>query len=172
MFINTVTLQQCTEAEIRASFPNVSFAHPFVAPDGYAVLFQSPKPDYNPVTHTVVEGGPQLTVKGHWEQTWVLQPIYQTPEQEAAALAADAEAKRIAAIPYDVSMRQASLALLNAGLLDDVEALVATLPRAYQIEWERASKVQRDNPLVEIVRQQQGMTTVQIDDLFTLAATL
>lgn len=71
-----------------------------------------------------------------------------------------------------VTMRQASLALLNAGLLDDVEALVATLPRAYQIEWERASTVQRDNPLVEIVRQQQGMTSGQIDDLFTLAATL
>ena len=62
-------------------------------------------------------------------------------------------------------MRQASLALLNAGLLDDVEALVATLPRAYQIEWERASVVQRDNQLVEIVRQQQGMTAGQIDDL-------
>ena len=57
-------------------------------------------------------------------------------------------------------------------MLDDVEALVATLPRAYQIEWERASTVQRDNPLVEIVRQQQGMTNAQIDDLFTLAATL
>lgn len=71
-----------------------------------------------------------------------------------------------------VTMRQASLALLNAGLLDDVEALVATLPRAYQIEWERASVVQRDNQLVEIVRQQQGMTAGQIDDLFALAATL
>lgn len=71
-----------------------------------------------------------------------------------------------------VTMRQASLALLNAGLLDDVEALVATLPRAYQIEWERASTVQRDNQLVEIVRQQQGMTHAQIDDLFAQAATL
>ena len=71
-----------------------------------------------------------------------------------------------------VTMRQASLALLNAGLLDDVESLVATLPRAYQIEWERASVVQRDNQLVEIVRQQQGMTSGQIDDLFALAATL
>lgn len=71
-----------------------------------------------------------------------------------------------------VTMRQASLALLNAGLLDNVEALVATLPRAYQIEWERASVVHRDNQLVEIVRQQQGMTHAQIDDLFVLAATL
>lgn len=96
MFINTVTLQQCTEADIRASFPNVSFAHPFVVPEGYAVLFQAPKPEHNPVTHTVVEGTPQLTFKGHWEQTWVLQPIYQTPEQEAAALAAAAQEASLA----------------------------------------------------------------------------
>lgn len=75
-------------------------------------------------------------------------------------------------VPQTVTMRQASLTLLEAGLLDDVEALVATLPRAYQIEWERASTVERTNPLVEIVRQQKGMTTRQIDDLFVAAATL
>jgi hypothetical protein len=69
-------------------------------------------------------------------------------------------------------MRQAARALLDADLLDDVEALVATLPRAYQIDWERASVVERSNPLVEIVRQQKSMTDAQIDDLFITAATL
>jgi hypothetical protein len=75
-------------------------------------------------------------------------------------------------VPQQVTMRQACLALENAGLLDEVEALVATLPRPYQIEWERASVVQRDNALVEVVRQQQGMTVEQIDDLFRQAETL
>lgn len=75
-------------------------------------------------------------------------------------------------VPQSVTMRQASLALLGADLLDDVEALVATLPRAYQIEWERASTVERSNPLVEVVRQQKSMTDAQIDDLFITAATL
>ena len=74
--------------------------------------------------------------------------------------------------PQSVTMRQASLALLGADLLDDVEALVATLPRAYQIEWQRASTVERGNQLVEIVRQQKSMTDDQIDELFTTAATL
>ena len=67
---------------------------------------------------------------------------------------------------------QASIALEIAGLLDDVEAIVATLPRIYQIEWQRASVVARDNALVEIVRQQQAMTTEQIDTLFINANSL
>lgn len=78
----------------------------------------------------------------------------------------------IVPVPQSVTMRQAARALLDADLLDDVEALVATLPRAYQIDWERASVVERSNPLVEIVRQQKSMTDAQIDDLFITAATL
>lgn len=76
------------------------------------------------------------------------------------------------AVPAQVTMRQACLALENAGILDDVEALVLTLPRPYQIEWQRASTVERNNALVEVVRQQQAMTVEQIDDLFRLAVTL
>lgn len=75
-------------------------------------------------------------------------------------------------VPTSVTMRQACLALENAGILDDVEALVATLPRPYQIEWQRASMVERTNQLVEVVRQQQGMAVQQIDDMFIQAATL
>jgi hypothetical protein len=75
-------------------------------------------------------------------------------------------------IPQSVTMRQASIQLELDGLLDDVEAIVAVLPRVYQIEWQRASMVTRDNPLVEMVRQQQGMTSEQIDALFVAAAAL
>ena len=75
-------------------------------------------------------------------------------------------------VPQTVTMRQASIALELAGLLDDVEAIVATLPRIYQIEWQRASVVLRDNPLVEMVRQEHGMTEAQIDDLFIAASAL
>lgn len=75
-------------------------------------------------------------------------------------------------VPQQVTMRQACIQLEADGLLDDVEAVVATLPRIYQIEWQRTSVVLRDNPLVEIVRQQQGMTPEQIDTLFINASTL
>ena len=95
-----------------------------------------------------------------------------TPEEEAEWDAMEvAEAARYKG-PSKVTMRQASIALELAGLLDDVEAIVATLPRIYQIEWQRASVVLRDNSLVEMVREQQGMTTEQIDALFVTASTL
>lgn len=172
MYINTTTFTKHTESEIRAAFPNVSFPQPFVAPDGYAYIFPAPKPEYNLVTQSVRETTPELTVLGHWEQRWEVVELFETQEDRDTAIAADAEAKRLASVPQSVTMRQAARALLDAGLLDDVEALVATLPRAYQIDWERASVVERSNPLVEIVRQQKSMSEADIDDLFITAATL
>lgn len=172
MYINTTTFQQCSESEIRAANPNTSFPSPFIPPDDYAYVFPAPRPTYNPVTQAVRETTPELTVLGHWEQRWEVVELFETQEDRDTAIAADAEAKRLASVPQSVTMRQAARALLDAGLLDDVEALVATLPRAYQIDWEKASVVERSNPLVEIVRQQKSMTDTQIDDLFITAATL
>ena len=75
-------------------------------------------------------------------------------------------------VPQQVTMRQARLALLSAGLLDDVEVVIAAAGRAAQLEWEYAAMVDRSNPAVAIVQQQQGMTDAQIDDLFREAAKL
>ncbi len=75
-------------------------------------------------------------------------------------------------VPQFVTMRQAVLALLDADMLDDIEAIVAALPRRYQLEWEPAANVYRDNALVEAVRHQKSMTNEQIDDLFIAAFAL
>lgn len=69
-------------------------------------------------------------------------------------------------------MRQARLALLGAGLLDDVEAVISAAGRVAQIEWEYAAVVDRSNPAVAAVQQQQALTDAQIDDLFREAAKL
>ena len=73
-------------------------------------------------------------------------------------------------VPQQVTMRQARLALLGAGLLDDVEVVIAAAGRAAQLEWEYASTVDRDSPVIAVVQQQQAMTEAQIDDLFREAA--
>ena len=73
-------------------------------------------------------------------------------------------------VPQQVTMRQARLELLSRDLLDDVDAVIAVAGRAAQIEWEYASTVARDNPVIAVVQQQQGMTDEQIDDLFREAA--
>ena len=75
-------------------------------------------------------------------------------------------------VPQQVTMRQARLALLNAGLLDDVEVVVAAAGREAQLEWEYAAVVDRSNQAVAAVQQQEALTDAQIDDLFRKAAKL
>lgn len=79
-------------------------------------------------------------------------------------------------VPASVSMRQARLAMLHAGILDDVEALIQNMPgddgRAARIDWEFAQDVRRDWHLVGALGSQLGMTADQIDDLFIYAGSI
>lgn len=79
-------------------------------------------------------------------------------------------------VPASVTMRQARLALLGVGLLDDVEAAIATLPspqkEAAKIEWEYSQEVQRSNGFVSVLAPMLGMTAEQIDALFIQASNL
>ena len=75
------------------------------------------------------------------------------------------------AVPSTITMRQARLQLLEVGLLDDVEALVA-LDRKSQIEWEYANEVYRQSSLIELVKEAMSLTDEQIDDMFLSASKL
>ena len=74
-------------------------------------------------------------------------------------------------IPKVITMRQARLQLLEVGLLDDVEALVA-LDRKSQIEWEYANEVYRQSQLIDLVKETISLTDEQIDDMFLSASKL
>ena len=74
-------------------------------------------------------------------------------------------------IPQVITMRQARLQLLEVGLLDDVEALVA-LDRKSQIEWEYASEVYKQSTLIEAVKGALNLTDTQIDNMFIEASKL
>lgn len=78
--------------------------------------------------------------------------------------------------PTKVTMRQARLALLGAGLLPQVDAAVAAITgaagEAARIEWEYALTVERDSPLVASLTAALGLTGTQLDELFTQAAAL
>lgn len=69
-----------------------------------------------------------------------------------------------------VTMRQARLALLAAGLLDAVEAAVGRAERPVQIEWEYATVVERNSPLVVTIAAGLGLDAAAIDALFADAA--
>ena len=74
--------------------------------------------------------------------------------------------------PTVVSMRQARLALLQAGLLATVDAAVAAGGDADKITWEYATEVDRNSPLVTNMALALNLTEQDLDNLFTLAATL
>lgn len=77
----------------------------------------------------------------------------------------------------EVSMRQARLALLGAGLLNAVGTALSGIKdpmarQAAQIEWEYSTTVHRHGALVGQLAPALGITDSQLDDLFTQAATL
>ena len=103
---------------------------------------------------------------------------FATPLTEYEVLIAEVEAAIVPyvppppVIPQSITIRQARLALLGAGLLDTVNAGMAGMGQSAQIEWEFASEVQRSNPLIGAMAAALGMTDAQLDDLFTLGSTL
>lgn len=79
-------------------------------------------------------------------------------------------------VPEVVTMRQARLALLGAGLLAQVNTAVANMPGtegdAARIEWEYAQEVRRDSPLVAALSVALGLTDETLDNLYKVAAGL
>lgn len=79
----------------------------------------------------------------------------------------------IVVVPEAVTQRQARLALLSAGLLAGVQPAIDNLPspqkEAAQIEWDYASIIKRDSPLIDSIGGALGLTEGQIDALFIAA---
>lgn len=69
-----------------------------------------------------------------------------------------------------LSMRQARLALLDAGLLDEVEAAITT--PSDRIWWDYSTTVERNHPLVDAVLTALGKTETEIDVMFIAAVLL
>ena len=82
----------------------------------------------------------------------------------------------VVAVPEVVTMRQARLALLGAGLLAQVNTAVANMPGAEgdaaRIEWEYAQEVRRDSPLVAALSEILGLTDEALDNLYRTAVGL
>lgn len=79
-------------------------------------------------------------------------------------------------VPAAITMRQARLALLGAGLLAQVNDAVAAMGgaagSAARIEWEYAQEVSRNSLLVSYLSAALGLSAAQLDDLFIQASML
>lgn len=91
-----------------------------------------------------------------------------TPEEVAVWEASRAKLL----IPQSVSRFQARAALHLAGLLDTVEAIMAspTTPVLAKLAWADAQEFKRNSPSLLGIAGAIGLTDAQLDDLFTTAA--
>ena len=77
-------------------------------------------------------------------------------------------------VPTEVSRFQARAALLQAGLLDDIEAYMAdpATDPFVRLAWQDAQVFKRNSPTVLSLQPLLGLTDGQLDDLFRFAATI
>ena len=112
-------------------------------------------------------GGETLTPDPERRVVGVVRAVVAWTADEIAAY-------RKSLVPEIVTMRQARLALLAAGLLDDVEAALSGMDgaqgQAAKIEWEYSQEVWRSKPFVQMLGAAIGLSELQIDDLFITAA--
>lgn len=81
-----------------------------------------------------------------------------------------------APIGATVSMRQARLALNEAGLLAAVQTAINALPEPdrtrAQISWDSAAEVNRDDAITQMLAAALSLSPAQLDNLFAAAAAI
>lgn len=155
-----------TLAELRAEHPQTSFPHTLspelLADFGVQQVQEVPAPDYDPLTQDRDEL-PPTNISGVWTQQW---QVVAASLEDVAVRLANWRAQMVC------SKAQGQLALLQAGLLDAVQAWVAGQERAVQLEYLARGEWRRDWPLVIGAGAAMGLSEAQLDGLFALAATL
>ena len=111
--------------------------------------------------------GPKMT---SWDEEKLGPLDLQAIEDRATAILT-----RPAAIPVpkSISKAQGMMALYNAGLLDDVETVISSHDyRPVRIWFDNANEWNRDNPYIQALGQELGMSAGFMDELFRSAALL
>jgi hypothetical protein len=103
-------------------------------------------------------------------------PYVPTKEELDAIAAEEAERVRLASVPQSVTMRQARLALLGAGMLPAVNAAINAMTGAQKeaaaIEWEYSQSVDRHRGLVLALGTSLGLDALAMDNMFIAASKL
>lgn len=141
-------------------------ANPAVAGLAFGFALESRYPTAYPVFYGTCADDADTSLPG------VLEVIDQAGYE--AALAGEMTARRAKLV---VTMRQARRALLDAGLLDQVDAAIAAIAdaterRQAEIDWEYATTVERLWPWVQTLGAALGLSAEDLDALFEQAATL
>lgn len=71
-----------------------------------------------------------------------------------------------------VSKFQAKAALLQSGLLDSTREAIENADAMTQLAWSDAQEFRRSSPMISTLAVALGLTEIQVDDLFKVAATI
>lgn len=164
LFKDEVITYPYSIAQLRKDNPQVSF--PRDIPDerlgewGVYRVAKVAQPVYNPETHTVEEGEPEL-IEGEWTQVWNVREL--TSEELKSR------------VPASITKRQARQELIEAGLIGAVESAINAISDATQkalmLSWWNDSQVyERDRPELAAMAASIGLTEDQVDALFINAS--
>ena len=95
-----------------------------------------------------------------------------TPEEIAAREARLAAMRAPASVPFSITPRQCRIILSQQGLLSTVEAEIAGMDEPTRITWEYALEFRRDDPLLNALAVNLGLTSEQVDQFFIAASQL
>lgn len=166
-FINTATSEYPVSfPALRAAYPLTMFPEDFAGAFGdYAPVHETEPPTYDPATHKLVEGAPEMQ-GDEWAQTWEVVPL---TEQEI-------EAARIAALPTSCTPAQGLVALYTlkgitetgvlaaiAGIEDATQRYIAQVAYNKATSWERASTS------MQTLAALLSLTEQDLDSLFSAA---
>ena len=185
-----------TQGQIRSDHPNTSLPKVWTEAtcDGLGIdpVLEAPKPEPSGDYKVVVRDGVEQDANSNWVYAWTERDMFVEYEEEVTdeegvtttsvvtvQSQIDAyEANKLATKREGmvVTMRQARLALSQAGKLTMVNDAIAVMEEpdktTVSIEWEYGSTVERVSPWIDTMATALGMTGEEMDALFELAATL
>ena len=117
---------------------------------------------------------------GDWVEAWAVAPMFVeytneegvvvTEAEQIAAYEARKAAERRATVAC--TPRQARWAWASAGVYEAVQTAVAAVSDQARIEWEYATMVERNNPIISTMREALGLSDEDLDNLCDRARTL
>ena len=185
-----------TQGQIRSDHPNTSLPKVWTEAtcDGLGIdpVLASPQPEPSGDYKVVVRDGVEQDANDNWVYAWTERDMFteyseDVTDEEGVTTTnvvtvqdqIDAyEAQQLATKRKGlvVTMRQARLALSQAGKLTAVNEAIAVMDEpdktTVSIEWEYGSTVERVSPWIDTMATALGMTGEEMDALFELAATL
>jgi len=156
--VGNTTVFPYSAAQLRLDNPNISFPRNMseeqLTEFGVYIVDIEPDPVFDKDTQRVLISKVPTYENGRWVLKKMVE-AYTKPKY----------------VPTVLTPRQARLALLGVGLLDEVETLLAN-DKAMQIWWEYSLDIQRNHEHIVTMAGALGLTEVQLDELFIEGAKL